>query len=489
MAIGWHPAYKVRMQRRLLFALLMGLLSAMACGESRNTGRTIEGRTAIPCSNTEQCPQGWRCRDGTCQENGTSESNGECQSQADCAAGMHCDLTTGTCVSCLIQEHCPVNETCVEGQCVGNICEPGENGDTNNNDGSSDSSEGPLTPTELDLCSELNPCGGGLGCVSLYPGGEKRCSRTCVSNGDCPTDMRCVLAGESGFCVTNDTGRTCSGASSCNAYCYESSTPAYCTHGCTSAADCPNGYGCMPVGANLTRVCVKAEDVCSATDTAACVAPSACDLDDPQLLISSCTLACTNSTDCPQRAQGLAPWSCDNGICRRPGDLYGPQPGGAPIGYVCDGNEMKNVCADGFALNLETQSPVSVPSCPGNGDVNPGAPGDFCLNSCTYQGGCPRAGVFSANLDADLPGMACVGIGSVDPGGGGIRIGLCMPTGIAEVGAACSLNIECRFGYCFNGRCSRDCTDDGVCPGDSQCVAPSGIVLPTIEGKTFKHCE
>lgn len=92
----------------------------------------------------------------------------------------------------------------------------------------------------------------------------------------------------------------------------------------TTGADCPNGWGCMLVGGQ--NVCVKAEAPCSAVDSSACIAPAACD-ESPTLVVGGCTLACNSAADCPQRAAGLAPWTC-NGLCRRPSDVFGPLAGG-----------------------------------------------------------------------------------------------------------------------------------------------------------------
>jgi hypothetical protein len=95
------------------------------------------------------------------------------------------------------------------------------------------------------------------------------------------------------------------------------------------------------------------------------------------------------------------------------------------------------------------------------------------VDSCRYQGGCPF-------------GYACTAVGGL----GMTRIGLCLPTGTGEVGAACAVDAECVFGYCSGpvsaGKCSRDCTYDGLCPTGSTCLAAGG---PAVEGVAFKRCQ
>jgi hypothetical protein len=56
------------------------------------------------------------------------------------------------------------------------------------------------------------------------------------------------------------------------------------------------------------------------------------------------------------------------------------------------------------------------------------------------------------------------------------------------VGAACTQDGECVFGYCPSAtmKCSRDCTKDGVCPGGTTCTAVGG---PSVEGLPFRRCQ
>ncbi len=344
----------------------------------------------------------------------------------------------------------------------------GSTGTTTTSSSTTSSSTGGGALQELDLCGNDGDCGAPLVCRTMVPGGAKRCTRSCSSDAQCMAGTRCIDPGGGAVCLGNDVGRTCNAASACNFGCLTG--PKYCTASCASGSDCPNGYGCMDVGSPAVKVCVRAEAYCDQGDTSACIAPAACDL-SPNMILGGCTLACSSAADCPRRAAGLAPWSCD-GLCRRPADVYGPLEGGyTPAQYYCDAQlNVVNLCNDAQHINFAQFSiPAPPPVDCASGVTTDGSPGDACLDSCRYQGGCAF-------------GFACSAVGQVN----GQRIGLCLPAGGGEVGANCNVDGQCAFGYCNNGKCSRDCTHDGVCPTGSTCIAAGG---PAVEGAPFKRCE
>ena len=301
-------------------------------------------------------------------------------------------------------------------------------------------------------------------------GGASRCTRPCTSDSECWDGTRCESPTGASYCAFDDTGRPCTAGSTCNFGCLTSQQ--YCTSICATGADCPNGYGCMAV--NGQNLCVKAEAPCSTGSAAACIAPAACDT-SLQLLVTGCTLVCNTAADCPQRAAGLSPWTCDaGGICRRPPDVYGPlQNGATPAQYACNEEGVTvNVCNDGQHIDygaFDIPNPPVV-SCSAT-TTTAGIATDSCVDSCRYQGSCPY-------------GFACTAVGSV----GANRIGLCLPTGGGEVGAACVHDGDCVFGYCPSalGKCSRDCTGDGICPTGSTCTAAGA---PAVEGQPFRRCQ
>jgi hypothetical protein len=320
---------------------------------------------------------------------------------------------------------------------------------------------------DLTLCAADGDCDSGM-CRAMTPNGQKRCTHACTSSSQCPSGLRCEDPGTGLACVFSDVGKACTGAGQCNYACL--SPVNYCVSQCQSGADCPNGYGCMLAAGQ--KVCIKVEADCAA-DTSQCVVPAACD-SSPNLVVSSCTIACDSSADCPQRAIGLPAWTCDaGGICRRPSDVYGPLPGGfAPAQWACNAqSNVVNVCNDGLHIDFANFTQPSPPpvSCSSSMTTD-GLAGDACLDSCRYQGGCAS-------------GFACAAVAELSPGQ---RIGLCMPRGGGEVGDACSQNGNCVFGLCDSNQCSRDCTRDGVCPEGSTCTTMAGS---TAEGLPYKTCQ
>ncbi|MFO0590395.1 MAG: hypothetical protein U0441_22825 [Polyangiaceae bacterium] len=425
---------------------------------------------------------------------------------AGCARSVPCsinsDCVEGVCQAgtCKVQCHdsardCEVGYKCEVGQCIpdgsqGGSGPGGAGGSTNSGTGATaggtttsdtGTTTTPTTTTtttdtvtagksELDLCQADAECGPQLTCVPMWKNGQKRCSRSCASDDGCPSGLRCTTVNGGLSCTMSDIGRPCSAAASCNFACL--SGPGYCTAGCEGGADCPNGYGCMGIGNPPTKVCIQAEAYCDANNTSACVVPAACDT--TSLIVGACTLGCNTAIDCPQRASALPPWSCVSGLCERPSDVFGPLPGGStPTQWHCDPNgNPVNLCND--AQHMDFQQ-FTIPGPPAVNCNSPttfdGAAGDACVDSCRYNGACAF-------------GFACTAVGNV----GGARIGLCLPTGAGEVGAACANDTQCAFGYCSQGKCSRDCSGDGVCPSGSTCTAVGGQA-PSVEGIPFRRCQ
>ena len=147
------------------------------------------------------------------------------------------------------------------------------------------------------------------------------------------------------------------------------------------------------------------------------------------------------------------------------------QQGGDPAEYACNENGLPTtLCNDAQHIDFNAFNIPAAPFVDCNSPMaTAGAPGDSCVDSCRYQGGCRF-------------GFACVAVGGV----GQSRIGLCLPSGAGEIGSFCSIDAQCSFGYCVNGKCSRDCTSDGICPGAGSCVATGG---PPVEGAPFRRCQ
>lgn len=445
------------MSPRFLFALALALGPlALYAGCARE----------IPCSFNSDCVNAY-CDNGTCKQ--------DCvDSTRDCPAGQTCNVNA----QCEPISSGPSSSS--SGGTGGSGGDPSSSSGPSGSSSTSSTSSGPSSSSsstsssggvghELDLCASDANCASPLMCRALVRFGEKRCTRPCSSNNDCFAGTRCELVDGTQYCAGDDTGRTCNNVSTCNFGCLLNQQ--YCTVPCLTGSDCPNGYGCMGVGNPSTRVCVKAEAPCSSQDASACIAPSACD-ESITMVVGGCTLLCNSAADCPRRGAGLPAWSCQSGLCKRPSDVHGPLPTGyAPAQYACDASlNVVNVCNDNLHIDFATFSIPGVPSVNCNSPVTTdGFPGDACVDSCRYQGGCPY-------------GSTCVAVGGV----GNARVGLCLPKGGAEVGSPCGQDGDCAFSYCLNGVCSRDCTADGICPGGSSCQPGGG---PAVEGAAFKRCQ
>lgn len=402
------------------------------------------------------------CSDGVCVD---GECIVKCREKWDCHTGYFCN-ELGVCQK---------EESTSSGSTTSGTAGAGGNPTTSSGTAGTGTGGGSTTGStssgsgggkELDLCGNDGDCTGGLSCKDMVKYGKKRCTRGCSSNAQCMSGTRCI----DGFCLGDDIGRSCKDPSSCNFACMQLD-PGYCTAACSSGADCPNGYGCMGIGQPPVDVCVRAEALCGPGQTSACVGSSFCDT-SPNMILGGCTTECSSSADCPQRAAPLAKWSCNGLLCQRPGDVYGPLPGGyKPVEYHCNASlQPVALCNDAQHIdfvNFLIPPPPNV-DC-NSGYTTAGSANDSCVNSCRYQGGCAY-------------GYACVGVGGVN----NERIGLCLPTGNNEPGGSCSNDPQCSFGYCSNGKCSRDCTADGICPGGLSCVAGPA---PAVEGKTFMRCE
>ena len=446
---GLRPLRLIAMWSRLLLGVVVMVGCAVSNGDECSLNSDclnaycLEGVCTQDCVDAEKdCPNGYVCNSiAQCEYGGPSAGGSGAEGAGAAGAG---------------------------GPSTGGAPNPGAGGSggAGASGGSGPSSGGagggPDLKEDLTLCQVDEECVSDL-CRNVRIGGVKRCTKTCSSSTDCYQGFRCEEEGGVDFCRQSDIGRACNAAGQCNFACL--SPLDHCTSQCQTGNDCPNGYGCSSVGAS--KVCVRLAADCAA-DTSQCVSAQAC---DNTMVISSCTMPCASSADCPQRAAGFQPWSCD-GFCRRPPDVYGPLPGGTePAQWACNFNsQVVNVCNDGLHIDFDALPQPSPPAvnC-GSPSTTDGLPGDACLDSCRYRGACPH-------------GFGCVAAAE----SGGSLIGLCLIEGSEEIGSSCTSNSECAFGLCKDSVCSRDCSRDQVCPTGSTCTAEGG---PLIEGTTYKTCQ
>lgn len=430
------------MRRVLLLLLLLGILPT-SCAQN------------APCQLSSDCPDGLYCARGTCRR--------DCVDSArDCDPGMVCSTLTGRCVPATDGQPPGDGAMGADGSDASMMMDSGGMDSTMQDTGVDTSMPG--TKIELDRCQADNECKPSLICRALYVGGPKRCTRTCQNNSNCWSSARCLTIGNDTYCAQIDVGRTCNvnQPGTCNWACV---SPGYCTLQCASGLDCPNGYGCATV--QNQKICVRAEQFCGNSTCTSLLC-------DQSGLVDSCTLSCSSANDCPQRALPLTAWSC-NGTCKRPSDVFGPLAQGDPAEYACSGNTKVVLCNDSLHIDFNQFTVPNPPnySCPVNMSVQ-GVNGDACLDSCRFAGGC-------------MHGYACTAVGNIS----NQRVGLCLPAlGAGEVGSNCSHDSDCAFGYCAGpippGKCSRDCSADGLCPTGSSCTNGGG---PNVENLPFRRCQ
>lgn len=243
-----------------LFGLVLPLLGALSCATSGET-----------CELNSDCLAAY-CRDGLCVQ--------DCvDSEKDCPKGYVCN-GIGQCEfggsGAAGAGGSGPGGGGVGGSGASSAGGQGSGGDPSTNDTTSTMSgmggSPPGTAPLLTPCAADGDCASGMCRAERLGSSLERCTEGCSTHADCASGFRCEQQGAESLCVRSDVGRGCSAAGQCHFACL--SPLNYCTSSCSSGADCPAGYGCMPVGG--TNVCVKAAADCAA-DTSQCVAPAACD--------------------------------------------------------------------------------------------------------------------------------------------------------------------------------------------------------------------
>ena len=112
------------------------------------------------CLDSSDCSLSHECVEGSCEPSSVPVPSG-CSSSAECPSPQYCDLSQGVCVECLLDEHCPLGDTCLDsGLCSStespepdptepDEADPSEVGD----------SADPSDPSELDGTDTVEPEG------------------------------------------------------------------------------------------------------------------------------------------------------------------------------------------------------------------------------------------------------------------------------------------------------------------------------------------
>ena len=218
-----------------------------ACGtRNMNTGcpngdcgEPTETPASGYCVMDVDCEIGEICNAGICQEDvsSTNQPGPEtCSNNNDCSIGLFCDLASGTCVDCLVDEHCDAGLECM----ANNTCGDGSlcTGDADcNGDLVCELSSGACVE-----CTADSHCPTGSTCQlnSCVESGNSG-APTCTTQADCdPIGYICDFG--AGECVPCSADAQCGDGRVCNAgVCVNDNTG---SSGCQLTSEC-NGLACI----------------------------------------------------------------------------------------------------------------------------------------------------------------------------------------------------------------------------------------------------
>ncbi len=222
----------LRLSGALLFA---GAIIAFGGCSSSSDNSGGDNGTGTGCKSDFDCPSGQVCKDGSC----VTSSGGGCTSDADCPSGQVCN--NGTCTTggtgCQSDFDCPSGQICQNGTC------------TSNSGGCTSDADCPSGQ----VCNN-GTCtsGGGSG-----GNGSQLCSQ---ASPNCPSPQQCLMVQgvENGLCTIQCTpnGGECGSNENCDGILKDqnNNTLYFCYTKCTSDADCPTGFSCLPPSQDGTYI-------------------------------------------------------------------------------------------------------------------------------------------------------------------------------------------------------------------------------------------
>lgn len=442
------------------------------------------------CATDADCEADEFCNAGICQNDvssPTSPNSETCSSNNDCSVGLFCDLSSGTCVDCLVDEHCDLGEMCR----ANNTC-----GDASICTGDADCQTGLVCELSSGACVQCTAdshCETGstcqLGsCVETGNSGGPTCSvqSDCDAMGyicdlsagqcvPCSNDIQCGddRVCNAGICVAdNTTSGGCQFTSECNglacvngvcgncAYdfqCWDSvSTDMICEAGGCQASECSTAYECAPslgcwsgrCGACMYDSECRSGEVCSSGVCETPVTPeciSNTDCSTGQVCAGGSCGPCTDTSQCD------GAMVCNSGTCE-----LGSTVGDAPLGASCT---LTTDCATGLNCLGVNEEMFCTRSCIGSGK---GGTADCPANFACYnfdQGGldgvsvCIPSAVMPATLDD----------GTTFPG---------QPYDLQPGDSCSATQAGCQTMYCLSDtECMRSCRAARDCNSGETCYA------------------
>ena len=459
-------------------------------------GRCVACLAAADCPDPEVCDAVQNVCVTPAASKCTSEP-GECATNT---SAPHCKLGApgqGTCVSCLIDAHCPSGEFCSANVCGAKAC--AADGDC-------------VKPVaRCDLTDTPHVCVACLGNPDCPSGGTCNPDHTCTApaNG-CSVDADCAGSLDGHVCRTDThtcvacvgakgcaSGEVCTPQNTCISNACKSdtdcashpSTPHCDANGncvaCTTAAQCGNGYrcasgACAPLCTTATQAadCPPATPVCRATPYPACVqCVQNTDCTGGQIC-SSANVCVTPTTDCPGTACPAATPVCNTGVSPHTcvqclADLDCKDGTGCSATHTCGlTGGAGQICNPDFSCSAGL---LCI-------DEN-GPHGPVCRPKCNpYSSSC-ASGTVCSWLDFDTNG-AFEGYCSAPNGHGAIGAA-CNPADYTT----CELNLLCAPVSATAGVCRAVCDPaaSGNCSG-ATCNGIAGAVSDAGVIQKFGYC-
>ena len=242
-----------RLAKGLLFLVVLSL--SLACGRTVAISPSDSGL----CEDDTQCLNGYTCGDaGYCEpeaeatecddppcaeENNDDTSENTCSATADCAPDGFCDLATGSCVECLLDEHCPIPETCLDGGRCSGSPDPSDSSDASDVNDPDESESTEPGPDPLEPCTPTTSRETDLLCND---GLDNDCDGTPDSyDVDCGAIECPAVSDWNGTDACNKDLPPNDGAKVCERFPYGGpSSPNICMNVCRNSSDCGVGEAC-----------------------------------------------------------------------------------------------------------------------------------------------------------------------------------------------------------------------------------------------------